>query len=290
MKNKSINLSGSLMKNILNASLILGLFVLGTASAYAIPSGPLYIDDDSGNVGTVNLADGTVTVLGNSGQALTDIAFTSNGNLYGTTFDGLYSVNTTTGAASLIANYGSVGDAGMNALVGFGAGLYGASNTTTDLYAIDVSPFSIAALTGATGGDSAGDLAFAASGGSLYETLSDGNLDKITISGNTFSSTIVGNMGNDTVFGLATGDDGVTYAVSGTEIYTLDLNTAVLTPFLNYGGQGLGSANGTAFITEGMVPEPGSLALLAAGLSMIIITRWRHSVSKYLWLSGSGML
>jgi hypothetical protein len=265
------------MKSMLGGRLILSLFLFAAGSAYASPSGLLYIDDSNGNIGTVNLAIGDVSLLGNSGKSLTDIGFTSDGNLYGTTFTDFYSINKSTGAASLIASYGSVGASGMNALVGSGAGLYAASTVTSDLYAIDPSPFSITALTGVTGGASAGDLAFALSGGSLYESLANGNLDKINISGSTISSTIVGNMGNDTVFGLATGADGVTYAVSGTQIYTVNLNTAVLTPFLDYSGHGLGSANGTAFITEGTLPvsEPGSFSLLAAGLLGLMLYRGR---------------
>jgi hypothetical protein len=269
------------MKNMLCGRAILSLFLLATGSAYASPSGLLYIDDSSGNIGTVNLANGDVSVLGNSGETLTDIGFTSNGNLYGTTYTGFYSINTTTGAASLIANYGSVGSSDMVALVGSGAGLYAASRATTDLYAIDPSPFSITTLTGATGGVSAGDLAFALSGGALYESLANGDLDKISISGSTTSSTVVGNMGNDAVLGLATGADGTTYAVSGTEIYTVNLNTAALTPFLDYSGHGLGSAYGTAFSTEGTVPvpEPGILPLLAVGLLGLMLY-WRRARSE----------
>lgn len=260
------------MRSIL---VLAAMTALGAAPAYAVPSSPLWIDDASGNIGTVDLATNTVTVLGNAGVVLTDIGFTSNGNLYGTSFSGLYSVNRTTGAATLVQSYGGVGAGGMNALVGNGTGLYAASNATTSLYSIGVSPFSITALSGATGGGSAGDLAFGASG-ALYETLNNGNLDKLTISGGTVTSTIVGNTGNSGVFGLATGDDGVTYAVAGTQIYTVDLSTGVLTPLLNYAGQGLGPANGTAFVTESpRVPEPATFALLGTGLLGLFMIRRR---------------
>jgi PEP-CTERM motif len=269
------------MLKSLQSGLCLSLFLVGTSVVSADPappSGPLYIDDANGNIGTVNLSNDAVTVLGNSGQDLTDIAFTANGNLYGTTFTGLYSINKTTGAATSAGSYGAAGDSDMNSLVGAGSGLYAASAGDTKLYAVDVSPFAVTALSGSTSGNSAGDLAFTATAGALYETLSNGNLDKITIAGSTISSTVIGNMGLDDVFGLATGDNGVTYAVAGTEIYSIDLSTAALTPLLDYSGHGLGSANGTAFITEGSIPittapEPGSTVLIGVGLVGLALYR-----------------
>lgn len=268
----------------LKFSLLTSAFLISMAPAYAVPSSPLYIDDARGNVGTVNLGTGSVTILGNAGVVLTDIGFTSNGNLYGTSFTDFYSVNNTTGVATLIGSYGGTGRGGLNALVGSGTGLLAASTATNSLYSINVSPFSISTLNGTlSAGGSAGDLAFAFSGGSLYETLSTGDLVKATISGNTVTSSVVGNMGNNGVFGLATGDDGVTYAVAGTQIYTLNLSTAVLTPFLNYAGSGLGSANGTAFLgeaalggTTSSVPEPASTALMGAGVMALGIIRRRR--------------
>ena len=245
------------------------LMVLLTSKAFATPSSPLYIDDSSGNIGTVDLSTDTVHVLGNSGQALTDIGFTSNGNLYGTSFDSLYSINKTNGAATLLSSYGGVGGGGMNALVGNGTGLYAASTATNGLYSVGVAPFSIFAFAGSTGGPSAGDLAFASSGGSLYETQSNGNLAKLTLSGGTVNSVIIGNTSLNDVFGLATGDDGTTYAVAGTVIYKVNLSTAALTPLFDYSGKGLGDANGTAFISEALpvvVPEPGSLVMLFSSL------------------------
>jgi len=240
------------------------LTIFGISIVYAVPSGPLYINDTNGNLGTVNLSNGSVAVLGNSGTTMTDIAFTSDGNLYGTTFGTLYSINKSTGAASPVFNYPAGGIGSIDALLGGGAGtLYAASNDTDTLYTISLSPFAVTPYTGSAGGHAAGDLAFAPSGGQIYETLDSGDLARLTPSGNAIASTIVGNTGLFDVYGLATGDDGITYAVAGTKIYTINLSTAALTLLLDYSGHGLGDAYGLAFSNESVPRNALTIASFA---------------------------
>jgi hypothetical protein len=255
----------------------LGTLLLG-AGAHAVPSGPLWIDDANGVIGTVNLSNGAVTIIGNTGLGgnLTDIAF-QNGNLFGTTFTGLYSISRTTAAASLVASYGGLGSSGMNALVGStGSSLYAASGNTLQLYSLTTAG-AATTFTGSTGAASAGDLAF--SGGFLYESAihpgtANDELVRLTLSGTSVTSSVIGDfsVGGSpltAVFGLAEGDDGVMYAVDGTSIYSVNLATAALTLVQNYAGHGLGAANGTAFVTESppTVPEPATLGLLATALA-----------------------
>ena len=226
----------------------------------------LWIDDTAGNIGQVDITTKTVVAgsVHNTGQILTDIGFGTNGTLYGTTFTDLYSINTGTGAATHIgAN--SVGS--MNALVGSGTAgnLLGAAAGTSEVYNISQTTgantnFKASPLT------SAGDLAFA--GSALYEAAVNTNGNDALV--NVTTGTVVGDFNQGAtrfsgVFGLA--DDGTTmYAVDGTEIYTVNLATAALTPLFDYSGHGLGAANGTAFVNEGAVPEPGTLGLLGVGL------------------------
>lgn len=249
------------------SALALNCIALGAAHADAI----LWVDDTSGEIGTVDLTTHKVTVVGNSREALTDIAFASNGNLYGVSFSGFFAVSQTTGAATLI-DTPDVGFGGLNALVGApGGGLLTASNTTTSLYSLTTSGIA-GTFTGTTGRNSAGDLAF--SGSSLYLSAVDptnglDELVKLTLAGSSVSAQVIGDFSLssarfNSVFGLA--DDGITmYAVDGTEIYTVNLATAALTPDFNYAGHGLGDANGAA-IDPTNVPEPGTLVLFAIGL------------------------
>src|SRR5690348_7396360 len=103
--------------------------MLGT-TAHAAPI--LWIDDTAGNIGQVDIATHAVVAgsVHSTGQILTDIGFGTNGTLYGTTFTNLFSINTTTGAATAIGGNNGIG--GMNALVGSGAAgnLLGAANNT----------------------------------------------------------------------------------------------------------------------------------------------------------------
>lgn len=260
------------MRKALLSATLLGGIVLPVVVADADTI--LWVDDSGGLVGQVDIntqavVPGSVHDTG-LGASLTDIGFGTNGTLYGTTFTDLF-VLPPSGGAIHVGSYGGVGASGMNALVGSGAAgtQLGASNATDEVYSISqgnaaATPFHASPLT------SAGDLAFA--GSTLYESGVDGGNDAlVNVTSGTFTDFHVGTTGGATlsgVFGLA--DDGTTmYAVNGTEVYSVNLANAVLTPLFSYAGAGLGSANGTAFIGEGStgkIPEPTSLAVLGVGL------------------------
>jgi hypothetical protein len=274
-------------------ALLVGVFMAGSAARAA--SGPiLWIDDDSNNIGTVNISTGAVTLVGNAGSpspGLGDIAFDSNGNLWGVDIDSnFYSINSTTGAATLVGNTGD--GVGFNSLVGGANGsLYAAGYNSTNLYTINSATGKDTNL-GNIGFDAAGDLAFVS--GTLYESALDpagsGNdvLVKITL-GATPSATEVGSFGLSDVYGLASDNNGVLYALSGTVIYTVNLNTAALTEVLDYGDNdvGLTGAAGEAFLGEASgavptVPLPpaawSALAMLAglAGIGAVKKLRPSH--------------
>lgn len=91
------------------SAMMKGVVLAATLSfaGYASAGSILWIGDSQGNLGTVDTATGAATVIGNMGSVMTDIAFDPSGHLYGISFTNqLYSINTATAAASLLGNFG----------------------------------------------------------------------------------------------------------------------------------------------------------------------------------------
>lgn len=225
----------------------------------------LWIDDDTGRLGRVDVATGAVTIVGNMGVVMYDIAFDPLGNLFGIGGGNtLYRINTTTAAATFIGSLGLT----VNSLVFSSSGtLYGASN---GLYTINTTTGAATLIgSGGVGYNSSGDLAFV--GGSLYLSSGLPSPDSLlrlnTITG---AATLVGAMGVSNVYGLASSDGANLFAVSGTQIYQVNPTTGAATSPVNYAGAGLGTAFGTSFFTEAApVPEPGRAVLMLAGLGVV---------------------
>jgi PEP-CTERM motif len=225
----------------------------------------LWVDDSAGRLGKVDVATGAVTVVGSMGRVMTDIAFDPSGNLYGITFSALYSINPATAASTLIGNLGT----SLNSLVFAADGtLYGANNR---LFSINTGTGAATAI--GNGGDaysSSGDLAFV--GGNL---LLSSNIPRgdtlIKLDTGTGAGTTVGLMGVAAVYGLATNDNASLYGVAGTRVFAVNTTTGAASFLVSYAGQGLGSANGTAFFSESTppVPEPQVYALMLAGLGVV---------------------
>lgn len=213
----------------------------------------LYVHDPSARLGVVNVVTGSATVIGTMDVVMTDIAFSADGELYGITFSDFYRIDATNGAVSLVGRHG-IPDG--NALVFATDGvLYAASSVTTDLYTVDPST-GVAAVAGAIGWSSAGDLAFL--GDILYLSSTSNELIRIDLEDGV-SASAVGSIGFSSVFGLAAAGDGVLYGISNTKVISVDPATGHGTLVSNYGGQGLGPSYGSSFRSEAVPPAPDLL-------------------------------
>lgn len=220
----------------------------------------LWVDDSSGRLGTVDVTTGDVTVVGNMGVLMTDIAFDPSGVLYGISFTSLYRIDKDTAAPTFI---GSTGISSNSLVFGADGALYTANNR---LYTLN--PATGAATLVGSGGasyNSSGDLAFI--GNNLYLSSIGGD-NLMQIDRTTGVATNVGSIGAGSVYGMATDNNVDLYGVSGTSILSISTTTGAGSVLLNYAGHGLGAAYGTSFIEEAAppVPIPAAAWLFGSGL------------------------
>lgn len=257
---------------------LMGMLPLAAASQAVSAAPVMWLTDSRGNIGYVDLADGTTTTVGFAGM-LSDIAYDSSGNLWGLGFATnptlLYRVDPSTGDTTLV---GSTLVDRMNGLTfGPDGTLWGATSSnaaTPSLYKINTSN-GAAMLVGSMGFACAGDLTF--SGGILYMAAASftpgGNDLLVRLNTTTGAGTLIGSLRLRHVYGLDTAEeDGVTYAVSGTSIYRVHLSNGATTFVLDYEDHGLAAAYGTAFAE---IPEPGTIVILLAGGVLLSLHRRR---------------
>ena len=229
----------------------------------------LYVHDTTflGNIGRVDVTTGNVELIGSAGTQVTDIAFSPDGVLFGTSFNRLFTIDRNTAS---ISDIGAHGIPGANSLVfGTNGVLYASSGTTSSLYEIDPTTAASTNL-GDIGFTSAGDLAF--NGDGFFLSSSSGELVSVDLA-NDAAGTSIGQFGFSSVFGLASAENGVLFGVSGSSIFSVDTETGQGTLVSSYEGQGLGAAGGTSFISEAIsVPEP-SLSPFVFMLAMMLRRR-----------------
>lgn len=242
------------------ASLLLVLLA-GPAGAGPI----LYINDAFGRIGTVDVATGASTSIGLAGVQLTDIAFSPSGQLFGAGYSSLYSLSTTTGAATLIGDFGV---STINALAFRPDGALFAAGGTT-LYSVNPAT-GAATATGAIPASSAGDLEFYS--GSLYMSTTTNILYRINDVQNPVNGVFEGPFGFSSVLGLAAGDDGVLYGVAGTQVFSINVGNGAGTLRANYSGGLLSNAQGAT----ALVPAPSAGLLLATAVAGVFGHRIRQ--------------
>jgi hypothetical protein len=229
-----------------------------TVSVTVLGDNEIWVADSLGQIGTVNAVTGAIHNLISlllldplSGQPipLTDIAFDSDGTLYGVDFGTLYRIDKATGATTQIgALLGGVNGSALNDINGLTFspdGTLYASSESGILYTINTST-AVATSIFNTGFSGGGDLAFHQ--GRLYYT--DG-ADLIFLDPVNQHAVNIGQIKpigarSGVVYGLAEGDNGTLYAVAGQDIYAVDTLTGagILTSLYD---SGLDLAFGAAF-------------------------------------------
>jgi hypothetical protein len=238
----------------------------------------LYVHDAQGRLAIVDVDSGQVTLIGDMGVEMTDIAFAQDGRLFGVDFETLYEIDPRTAATTTI---GSHDVPGGNALVFAADGtLYAMGGTSTQLYEVDPASGASTAL-GDVGGFSAGDLAFY--GGELFLATAGHVLVQIDL-GPPATGADVGAFGFFDVYGLATSDGGVLYGVAGDDIFSVDPATGAGTLTSSYAGQGLDVAYGSSFLGESfqacpLAPVSGCQDVPSAKLTFKGKARGREKLS-----------
>ena len=209
----------------------------------------LWISDDRGQLGTIELKTNTVTLIGSMGATMFDIAWSPSGELWGVDTSRLYKIDPNNAQARAIGCLGVF----ANALTFNQDGtLYAAGGNS--LYTINTITGAATAI-GNLPVVSGGDLAFV--NNDLYLSTNNAELYKVNIS-DPASSSKIGSFGIPNVYGIAaTSANGVIYGVgAGHRVVKVDLATGVATPLLSYGG-GLSESYGMAFRKESIVdPNP----------------------------------
>jgi hypothetical protein len=245
---------------------------LFSAAVAALAAPTLWVSTGGAGLATVDVATGATSLIGSTGTALTDIAFSPSGDLYGISFSNLYKVNSGTGATTLVGGLGSVSGTANALVFGSDGTLYMAGSS---LYSVNTSTGAASAI-GAIGFQSGGDLAFI--GGDLYMASSGNQLVEVDVT--TGVGSLVGNLGVASMFGLATPDNVNLYGVAGQSVYLVNTTTGAATFQSTFNPALAGGAFGLAFLTEsggggGNVPEPGTLALVALALLWVAAGRLR---------------
>ncbi|MGB0660545.1 MAG: hypothetical protein ACPGNV_10225 [Mangrovicoccus sp.] len=197
----------------------------------ALPLGPafadkIYFSDHNGKLGYLDTDAREVSVVGDMPDVMTDLAFSSTGQLYGVSFSKLYSIDAATGAATLIGDHGVPG---ANALI---AGpqdiLISASFNRTGVYAIDPANASSQEL-GDIGTRSGGDLVVVPSG----LLLANNAAEIYHIDTDDKGATKLFSTGLTNLYGLATTSQGQLVGAAGTKLYEINTETGAPTEVLD---------------------------------------------------------
>lgn len=230
-----------------NAQTVSGANITDVNFTAKVSSPVIYVVDNQKRLGTVDMTSGNVVVIGDTGVVMTDIAFDSNGNLYGISINQLFAIDKSSGISTAIGNLNLTDTTSLEF-----------SNCGNILYTADRYLRTVHTTTGVTtrigntgfiNYPSSGDLAFL--GNRLYLTsriVDDStNTNLVKLSTLTGEGTPVGPVGFPNVFGLVSNDNINLYGFSNTNVIRIDVNTGAGSLLWDISGHGLGNINGAAY-------------------------------------------
>lgn len=219
-----------------------------------------FLSTNTGQVGTVDSATGTFNALA-TGVTFTDLALSSDNNLFGITFSQLFSIDTDNGSSSLIGNLGE----SMNAL-GFTSSndLYGTGGS--GFYQIDSATGVATSIANISGFASSGDLVFDAVNDRFLATSSAGSSDSLFSIALDGTATELGSIGFSNVYGLSFENDILLGYTADRQQITIDVATGAGTFDRTVTGVNGEIWGATSSLSSTAVPEPASiLGLLGFG-------------------------
>ncbi|MCL2929678.1 MAG: hypothetical protein MGG37_17410 [Trichodesmium sp. MAG_R01] len=244
---------------------LLSCLLLSVAATSALTTsaqaGTFYVSTNRNQVGAFDDLTGSYTQLAST-PTFTDIAFSPSDQLFGITFNKLYSVDLDSGTNNYVGHLGR--RKSLNAL-GFSndGKLYGTGGSS--FYSIDTSSGRASRISSNSGFSSSGDIVFDAARDIFWATSGGDSLWSITRDG---VGTKIGDIGYGGVYGLAFGDDGSLFGYTGNQDQLeLDLGTGVGTFVRKISGLNSQRIWGATSEADGTaIPEPGmTLGLLSVG-------------------------
>ena len=213
--------------------------------ALPLAAGPkVHLADINGKLGTLDLGNGAVHVIGNMGKFMTDIAFCPGGTLYGIyNFNKLYRINPANATKTLIGSTGAT----LNALVCSSAGvLLAMGPNVTNLYRVNRNTGQ-ATIVGPTGFKSGGDLAFHE--GKLYLTSTVNKLVRLNPANGAVISIFAYNIAD--MWGLISTGTNKLYGFAFNKAYKFTENAqgpnGATTVVFNFANKGLAKTAGASF-------------------------------------------